>query len=188
MKKVITFVITLLLVLSILLCSAYADTFSESKWRWKLINYSQQDLLEIIAAAQHILQAETDAEFDSLVAIRDQINLAIWNSQQWQEVSVPPGVWEIGVDIPAGHWSVRPASGCGPAYIIYASATKDQGHDVDLFAGEYIMECICDPSASFYSADYKTTTDFVLESGRFVRLDCTMVFSPYSGKPDFGFR
>ena len=27
--------------------------------------------------------------FDELVALRDQLNLAIWNSQEWQEVTVP---------------------------------------------------------------------------------------------------
>lgn len=125
--------------------------------------------------------------FDELVTLRGQLNLAIWNSSSWQEVSVPPGVWEIGVDIPAGHWSVRPAEGCGPDYIVYASASKDNGHDVDL-SGDHIMECLCDPSARFYSAEYMTTADFVMESGHFVRLNCTMIFSPYTGKPDLGFR
>ena len=187
MKKTFVFLITIIFAFSVFSCSSNADTFSEHKWRWKLMDYSQEDLLDIIAAAQYLLKVDSASEFDSLVAIRDHINLAIWNSHQWQEVSVPPGVWEIGVDIPSGHWSVRPAAGCGPDYIIYASGTKDQGHDVDLFAGDYIMECICDISAPFYSEEYKTTTDIIMDSGHFVRLDCTMIFSPYSGKPDFGF-
>ena len=126
--------------------------------------------------------------FDELVQLRERINLAIWNSQEWQEVTVPPGVWEIGADIPAGHWSVRPAEGCGPDYIIYASGITKQGHDIDLDAGDYIMECLCDLSAAYYSGEYKTVTDIVMEAGRFVRLDCTMIFSPYSGKPDLGFK
>lgn len=125
--------------------------------------------------------------FVDLVLLREQINLAIWNSPEWQEVTVPPGVYEIGKDIPAGRWSIRPANGCGPVYAIYASAAKDQGHDVDLFAGPYIMECLCAPDAPDYSAEYKTSTDFDMESGWFVRLDSTMIFSPYSGKPDFSF-
>jgi len=126
--------------------------------------------------------------FNELVELRDQIDIAIWNSQEWQEVTVPPGVYEIGVDIPAGHWSVRPFEGCGPAYVIYASGVQDQGHDVDLFAGDYIMECLCDPSSELYSAEYKTTTSIIMEAGHFVRLDCTMIFTPYSGKPDLGFK
>jgi hypothetical protein len=143
-------------------------------------------LLPIVSLAD--LPDISGLSFDELIQLRDQINLAIWNSQEWQEVTVPPGVYEIGKDIPSGHWSVRPAKGCGPDYIIYASASKDQGHDVDLFAGFYIMEGICDPSSPYYSGEYKTSTDIDMESGFFVRLDCTMIFSPYSGKPDLGFK
>ena len=29
--------------------------------------------------------------YDELVQLRDQINLAIWNSEEWEEVSVPSG-------------------------------------------------------------------------------------------------
>ena len=107
-------------------------------------------LLPVVSLAD--LPDISSLSYVELVQLRNQINLAMWNSQQWQEVSVPPGIWEIGVDIPAGHWSVRPAAGCGPDYIIYASSTKDQGHDVDILAGEHIMECICDHSAPYYSS------------------------------------
>ena len=125
--------------------------------------------------------------YDELVQLKDKINLAMWNSQEWQEVTVPPGVYEIGVDIPSGHWSVRPALGCGPDYIIYASGVTDQGHDIDIFAGDHIMEAICDPASFLYSPEYKTSTDIIMEDGHYVRLDCTMIFTPYSGKPDLGF-
>lgn len=45
--------------------------------------------------------------YDELVELKDQINLAIWNSDNWQEVTVPAGIWKIGEDIPEGHWSIR---------------------------------------------------------------------------------
>ena len=125
---------------------------------------------------------------DDLLKFRVYLQYCMWQTDEWESVTVQPGVWEIGVDIPAGHWSVCPADGCGPDYIIYASGTKDQGHDVDLFAGEYIMECICSPSAAFYSGEYKTSTDIIMEAGHFVRLDCAMVFTPYAGKPLFNFK
>ena len=48
---------------------------------------------------------------DELVALKDKINLAIWNSQEWQEVKVPQGVWKVGEDIPAGHWSIEACPG-----------------------------------------------------------------------------
>lgn len=144
--------------------------------------------LAVPAAALADLPDISNLSYDELVQLKDKINIAMWNSQEWQEVTVPPGVYEIGKDIPAGHWSVRPAKGCGPDYIIYASGVKDQGHDIDIFAGSYIMECICDETAPYYSGEYKTSTDINMESGFFVRLDCTMIFSPYSGKSDLGFK
>ena len=30
--------------------------------------------------------------------LKSKINLAIWNSREWQEVSVPRGVYQVGVD------------------------------------------------------------------------------------------
>ena len=69
MKKVITILITLALILS-LSVSALADF----------------DL--------------SGLSFEELVALKDQINLAIWNSEKWQEVEVPHGVWLVGEDIP----------------------------------------------------------------------------------------
>ncbi len=53
--------------------------------------------------------------YDELVALKDQINLAIWNSEEWQEVEVPQGVWEVGADIPAGKWEIRPLQGATTA-------------------------------------------------------------------------
>ena len=36
---------------------------------------------------------------DELVELKDRINLAIWNSQEWEEVTVPQGEWIVGEDI-----------------------------------------------------------------------------------------
>ena len=125
--------------------------------------------------------------YDELVSLRTKVNLALMNSSNYQKVTVPPGVWEIGKEIPAGHWSITPAADCGPDYVIYGSALKEGGHDIDLFAGPYIMECVCSTLSPNYSLEYKNVTDIVMEDGHFVRLDCTMVFSTYAGKPDLGF-
>ena len=44
--------------------------------------------------------------YDELVQLKDQINLAMWNCEEWQEVTVPAGVWVVGEDIPVAHWSI----------------------------------------------------------------------------------
>lgn len=140
------------------------------------------------AMASAALPDLSGLSFDELIQLKEKISLELWNRPEWQEVMVPPGVYAVGPDIPAGHWSIRPAEECGPEYVIYGVATKDKGHDIDIMAGDYIMECICDPTAPYYSLEYKTSTDIDMEDGHFVRLDCTMIFTPYTGKPDLGFR
>jgi len=126
--------------------------------------------------------------FDELIQLKSKLNIAIWNCQEWQEVTVPPGVWEVGKDIPEGHWSIRPEKNCGPSYAIYSSGIEKDGHDVMIMGADYIMECICDPGAEFYDPTYKQTTDFDMKTGYYIRLDCTMIFTPYTGKPDLGFK
>ncbi len=49
--------------------------------------------------------------YNELADLKDQINLAMWNSDEWQEVKVPQGIWEVGVDIPTGHWTISPVEG-----------------------------------------------------------------------------
>lgn len=44
--------------------------------------------------------------FDELIALQQQVNKAIWASDEWQEVEVPAGLYRVGVDIPAGNWKV----------------------------------------------------------------------------------
>lgn len=127
--------------------------------------------------------------YDELVALKDQINLAIWNSQEWQEVEVPQGVWLVGTDIPAGHWSIY-------AVAKYASITigtqlDETGKDIAAFASDfYEYERVTNPSYKYFEKDSDVeTVDFDLKEGTYVLIeDGTVAFSPYSGKPSLGFK
>ena len=63
-----------------------------------------------VLAAPQTIDLDT-ITYDEAVALKDQLNLAIWNSAEWQEVTVPQGIYEVGVDIPAGHWTIVAAKG-----------------------------------------------------------------------------
>ena len=69
--------------------------------------------------------------FEELVQLRDQINLAMWNSQEWQEVTVPQGVWVVGEDIPIAHWtiSLSPSASAKWASIKYCDRLNEAGTD-----------------------------------------------------------
>ncbi len=147
-------------------------------------------LIALPAAALGDLPDISGLSYTELVQLKDQINLAMWNSQEWQEVTVPPGIYEIGKDIPAGHWSMIATKGDGPVSVIYASALAKDGHQVDFTADNYgyIAEDVCDPASEYYDASCKTIIDFDLKAGFFLQIESTLIFTPYAGKPDLGFK
>lgn len=123
--------------------------------------------------------------FDELVALKDQINLAIWNSADWQEVTVPQGVWQVGADIPAGKWTIKPIP-WGHSYIRIGNELKDAGTDVKGIASETVN----DPDYTYYDATKdKTEWTVDLTDGQYIVVnygDC--IFTPYAGKPSLGFK
>ena len=125
--------------------------------------------------------------FHELVALKDRINKAIWESQEWEEVTVPAGVYVVGKDIPAGHWTVRAADGQW-ATIQWGDVLTESGRQLSYLGAIYEYELLTSPSNGTYEEDDLTETDFLLRDGLYVIIDDgQMVFSPYSGKPPFGF-
>ena len=125
--------------------------------------------------------------FDELVALKDKINLAIWNSQEWQEVTVPQGVWRIGVDIPAGHWTIRMVeegwtSWCGLTYCSELDETGLKGKK----SGTYHYQQLSRPGKDYPAPEQ---IDIELKDGMYLVItESDVVFTPFSGKPDLGFK
>lgn len=44
--------------------------------------------------------------YEELLELQAALNKALWASDGWQNVSVPAGVYVVGEDIPAGHWTI----------------------------------------------------------------------------------
>ena len=125
--------------------------------------------------------------FDELVSLRDQINLAIWNSQEWQEVTVPTGIYTIGKDIPAGHWSIRVASKNECVYLAYFDKLDDVGMGVG--RGSYLVQReIASPGFSAFGEINLESADIEMQEGWFFKCTGFVIFSPYSGKPDLRFK
>ena len=126
--------------------------------------------------------------FDELVALRDQLNLAIWNSAEWQEVTVPQGVWEIGVDIPAGHWTLKCAGGYSST-ITYGNTLDESGSEIPYSCRNRIRHYVHNPSSSYFDpASDLAQVDIEMAAGNYIIIEsASVIFSPYSGKPDLGF-
>lgn len=126
----------------------------------------------------------TGMTYDELVALKDQINLAIWNSEEWQEVTVPAGLYHIGNDIPAGRWTIRPSDG-NTAELYYGTGLTDGGASID---DVYDAEQITSPSDSYAKYNDIESMTWTLEDGAYIKIESSsVVFTPYSGN-SFSFR
>lgn len=130
--------------------------------------------------------------YDQLVKLKDRINLAMWNSQEWQEVTVPQGLYIVGKDIPAGHWTIK----CAGSYFgkIEVCDVMDKTHkDVNPYAAGsryYWQEEVYNPSNVLYNQyNDLAECDIILQNGLFVVVKySSLIFTPYTGKPDLGFK
>lgn len=74
---------------------------------------------------------ETDysgMSFDELMKEQERLTAALWASDEWQNVTVPSGVYKIGEDIPAGRWSISAAK--GTSYLYVGQNLADNGNEL----------------------------------------------------------
>ena len=159
-----------------------------------------KNLYRIIAALLVLLLSitPTSAEsidlsnltYNELVALKDQINLAMWKCDEWQEVTVPQGVWVVGEDIPAGHWTVKCADGWKRTNIEWGEYLSESGEYIS-WKGRYsAVNYVYNPNSPSFDP-YKNQTEYSFEvrEGEYIVIkDGSCVFMPYTGKPDLGFK
>ena len=131
----------------------------------------------------------SDLTYDELVQLKDQINIAMWNSEEWQEVSVPEGVWIVGEDIPVGHWSITFPSTSSRKWVsfIYCDMLDESGLDAgnQFYCNIYSYQTIGAPD----NDNYPDKVDIDLKQGTYIIVkNGPIVFTPYSGKPSLGFK
>lgn len=131
----------------------------------------------------------SDMTYNELVALKDQINLAIWANKKWQKVTVPQGVWLVGADIPIGKWTITCEGNYGRVTI--GTALNQLGTDIDIAKTEfYYVDTVYSPSYRYFEeGSDKTEITVTLKFDTYVVVDQgDVVFSPYSGKPGLGFK
>ena len=97
-------------------------------------------VLALLGAAALAEQIDLSGmSYEDLLALRQQVDAAIWASDGWQEVEVPAGVYTIGEDIPAGRWSVSP-TGVVAAITLYPDKSDYTGQTYNILTTAAIME------------------------------------------------
>ena len=131
----------------------------------------------------------TGLSFDELVSLREQIDLAIWNSQEWQEVEVPAGVWIVGVDIPSGHWTITIVDNA-IGNITYADVLDEYGKrpGKDWQGYSEILNSSRKSDGSYYYPAEPKSFDLDMKSGMYFINNAPVIFTPYAGKPDLSFK
>lgn len=128
--------------------------------------------------------------YNELVQLKDHINLAMWNSQEWQEVTVPAGVWEVGKDIPEGHWSITLGAEDQLTNIVYTDILdeykKDVGYGWKGWHGSLCNKVNKDGSVKW--PEYPREADIDMKSGMYFINQVPVVFTPYTGKPGLSFK
>ena len=140
------------------------------------------------AAALADLPDISGLTFDELVQLRDKLNMAIWDSKEWQEVKVPVGVWKIGEDIPAGKWTISAASDNPEigTFIIYCNKLDNSGMDGDAGGQLFYFQSIENEESG--EGWYPTSIDIDLKKGTYLIVkDGPALFKPFAGKPDLEF-
>ena len=126
------------------------------------------------AAADPVVPA-FDGDFSSysfaeLKQLQTELNLALWASEGWQKVTVPPGIYIVGEDIPEGRWTIKRA------------------------ANKYTYLRICsdmqngDPTNCLHYSYLEDSFTVHLISGQYVEIDSASVtFEPYVSGLGFTF-
>lgn len=155
----------------------------------KLITVIMILALLLPAAALADLPDISNLSYNELVQLKDQINIAMWNSEEWQEVTVPIGVWTVGEDIPVGHWSISlaPNTSSSWASIKYCDLLNAAGTDAgnQFYCDIYAYLDVASPD----NDRYPQVIDLDLKPGTYVIIGHgPVIFTPYTGKPDLGFK
>lgn len=76
--------------------------------------------------------------FEELRALQNRIAEEIVSRPEWKMVSVPPGIYKIGVDIPAGDWCIKCGkSEYGFVSLIYNDEINEAGTKVETLRNEF---------------------------------------------------
>lgn len=130
----------------------------------------------------------SEMSYEELVELKSQIDMAIWQSKEWQEVEVPKGVYTVGEDIPAGKWTIKAAEGV-KARVYWGDELGDSGVDLSYKGRIWEAESLYSPQNRYYEKGDATEVTWELKEGHFFIVeDGVALFTPYAGKPSLGFK
>lgn len=127
--------------------------------------------------------------FEELIDLRNRINMAMWQCEEWQEVKVPQGTWKVGEDIPAGHWTVKCAPGAYYCEINWGEKLSENKESISWSGRNSVYNKVYNKEKYPNSDEYQYEYSFEVFDGDYIVIDDgSAIFMPYVGKPSFGFK
>jgi len=139
-------------------------------------------MLTLSAAADVDLSGLT---FEELAELRDRAQMEMMARGEWQEVTVPAGVWEIGKDIPAGHWVIRPIP---DTYILVTYCDRLDEFGKGVGTGWRGWHDTLTSRTKGMTVNEPREADLEMVEGMYFINSGACIFTPYTGKPDLGFK
>ena len=107
--------------------------------------------------------------YDELINLRHAVDAEIISRPEWKEVTVPVGEWVIGVDIPAGSYSIELSGKKSGNVFLWGKAIKDYNSG----GGMLINTTLNSQNPKIGKAN--------LKNGNILVLTCEVVMSPVKG-------
>lgn len=122
-----------------------------------------------------------------LEALRNRCLLEMFSREDWQEVSVPQGVYKVGVHIPAGTWTVQCKTGYFTS-IEWGDRLAPNGHEVDVTdRSDYTS--VYNPNHERTDPSERISYTFTVRSGDYIIIDyAPAVFTPGAMALPFSFK
>ena len=122
-----------------------------------------------------------------LEALRNRCLLEMFSREDWQEVSVPQGVYQVGVHIPAGTWTVQCKNGYFTT-VEWGEKLESNGQEIDVTKrSDY--QTIYNPEHKRTEASDRISYTFTVRSGDYIIIDhAPAVFTPGAMALPFSFK
>lgn len=121
-----------------------------------------------------------------LVTLQERVTMAMWKTEEWQEVTVPAGLYKVGVEIPAGKWTISAMPSASMALVEIGDTLDDSGMGLS-WTGNHQLNYLYGKESWAYDESSMTSWDVTLTDGLYIKLGANMVFTPYAG-PGFSFK
>ena len=125
--------------------------------------------------------------FQELAALRDRAQLEMFSRAEWQEVTVPQGVYQVGVQIPAGTWTVT----CKEGYytnVDWGEFLNENGQRIE-WKGRYHGGMAFNPDYRLTEPTEQTEYTFTVQDGDYIIVaKAPATFTPGASAPTFTFK